>query len=411
MRHKSCNRRFAVALREGGASPRHGWAIGMRRVETVIIGGGIAGLACARRLHRHGRDFLLITDRLGGRMFAGDGASRNYGATYLTSDYRHVGRFVGRGRRLRFRDVYFFDGSRFRTIFSPENWRHRRALARLYARLIVFRGHLNRLRREAPYRCQADLLRRDRLLTDYVERPAMDFLQEEGLEELNRLYTESIVASTLFVGTKRINAFYYLATLMPILLPTYIADFRGTLASLMRGWRDRHCCDRVVALEPRGAGFVVRTQRDELQAAHAVVATPCHNTRCFCPALDCAAEDGVQEIGCQVLHVVGRRRAEFKPHKVVFLPQQAPAHVLVPLGDDCDLLFAKTPNADLAAYYDEYRVEARVDWKTAIVLSGRRWRCLSPRPNLHTIGDHNICGLEDSYLTGLYAANQVIGSR
>ena len=34
-------------------------------VETVIIGGGISGLAAARNLHDGRRDFVVLTDRLG----------------------------------------------------------------------------------------------------------------------------------------------------------------------------------------------------------------------------------------------------------------------------------------------------------------------------------------------------------
>jgi phytoene dehydrogenase-like protein len=84
----------------------------MPTLETIIIGGGISGLACARRLHEAGREFLLITDRLGGRMFADELPMRNFGAAYVTRDYRHVLPFVGVGPRLRRRDAYFRDGDR-----------------------------------------------------------------------------------------------------------------------------------------------------------------------------------------------------------------------------------------------------------------------------------------------------------
>ena len=38
------------------------------KAETIIIGGGISGLACARHLHDANIPFVLIADRLGGRL-------------------------------------------------------------------------------------------------------------------------------------------------------------------------------------------------------------------------------------------------------------------------------------------------------------------------------------------------------
>ncbi len=55
-------------------------------IETVIIGGGISGLACARTLHAAGRPFVLVTDRLGGRMHHSEDGTMNFGAVYITAD-------------------------------------------------------------------------------------------------------------------------------------------------------------------------------------------------------------------------------------------------------------------------------------------------------------------------------------
>ena len=76
-----------------------------RRHETVIIGGGIAGLACARRLHDDRRPFLVITEDVGGRIRTSADGAVNLGAYYVRSDYSHVNRFADRGRRIKRRHI------------------------------------------------------------------------------------------------------------------------------------------------------------------------------------------------------------------------------------------------------------------------------------------------------------------
>jgi predicted NAD/FAD-dependent oxidoreductase len=70
------------------------------RYETVIVGGGIAGLACARQLYDGGRSFLLVTEDVGGRIRTSADGTVNLGAYYVRGDYDHVNQFVDRGRGL-----------------------------------------------------------------------------------------------------------------------------------------------------------------------------------------------------------------------------------------------------------------------------------------------------------------------
>lgn len=378
-------------------------------IETIIIGGGISGLSCARRLCDSGRDFLLLTDRLGGRMLAADYPGANLGASYITSDYKYVGRYVARGPRIRLRDVYFDDGGQFLTIWNPRNLRRLKALARLYFQLIVFRRHLNRLRAASPFVCQAQLRARDPLLTRCTEEPATEFIRTNGLEEIDEIFTNPIIHSTVFVPTTAVNTFYYLAALMPILLPTFLGDFRQTQAKLIADYESRILHAHVLRLEEDGDGYRVIVADGEFQARHVVISTPCHNLRAICPSLDQAHQQGVREIPMWTLHVQGRRRPGFQPGKIVFLRPGQPATILLPLpAAGCELLFSHTGQPDLSPFYESYEVVRRAAWNPAIILSGGIWRPLAPRPNLFTIGDYNICGLEDSFLTGLFAANRIL---
>ncbi|MFH2009473.1 MAG: NAD(P)-binding protein [bacterium] len=378
----------------------------IRRVDTLIVGGGISGLACGRALAQAGHDFLLVTDRAGGRMYTSD-TGLPFGAAYITSDYRHVLPLADHGKRISKKDVYTWDGSRFITMLSPRNvWRLGK-LATLYRLLTSFRRRLNELRRRAPFECQAALMEADPLLRRYVEQPATDFVREHHLEEVTEVYSAPLFHSTLFVPWQEANAFYYLANLFPILVSTYPLDLRRAAERLTDGWNDRVLLQKITAVEELdGEGFIAHAGERRWQAKNLVLAIPDRNARSLLEVPSFA-----RDVPYATLHVRGRRRRQFVTGGIVFLRSEHPARVLWPQANGDDIVFSATTDPDLSAYYEGYELTGAVYWKTAVQLSSDRWRPLEPRPHLFTIGDHNIVGLEDCYLTGLYAANRILGRR
>lgn len=377
----------------------------MRHVDTVIVGGGVSGLACARRLHQQGYDFQLVTDRLGGRLYASaDGV--NFGAAYVTRDYHHICQFVTLGPAIPIRDQYFFDGSRYVTLFDLRNLGRAVGLLRLYRQIIRTRRALNRLRLQAPYRCQKELMEADPDLPELTSRPAADMVRDLGIEELNETYCGPLLYCTVYAQWQEVNVFYYCAVLFPGLVATYYFDPRGAIDRLTEGFSDRIVKQKATAIEEFDGGGAFRVEHGdgELSCRNLVLAIPNRNAEGLFPV-----PGNARDLPYGALHIRGTRRPIYRPGKTIFPRADHPVRCLWPQLNGVDIAFCATQDPDLSEYYEQYEIIDHVMWKTAVQLSGAEWRPLQPRPNLFTIGDHNVIGLEDSYLTGLFAANRILG--
>jgi thioredoxin reductase len=58
--------------------------------ETIIIGGGAAGMYCAIKLQEANRPYMLITDRMGGRIMDRKDLNTNFGAVFFFGTYTHM---------------------------------------------------------------------------------------------------------------------------------------------------------------------------------------------------------------------------------------------------------------------------------------------------------------------------------
>lgn len=375
-------------------------------VETLIIGGGISGLGCARRLCDAGAPFGLLTDRLGGRMYHSPDGRMNFGACYINADYRHIRRYVRRGLRFRLADAWCQTNGTPHTLLEWRNLRFVPGLLRLARRLHELRQVFRAFRRAAEKIAPCDLLPRFPLLQRYIRQPAGELIQELRLGQLHDDYLKPAFMSTCFVDPVQANALFYLGVNFPLVVPTWVGDFTHTYEQLTRGFRDRIVLDRVMGLTEQESGrWEVRTAAGRNYLARRVVlAVPYHNAREIYPV-----PQPPLATPATVLHVRGRRRPLFRGKRfVLFHPEQTGLALIWKQTAGHDLLYALRPTPDLSEAYEEVAVLQAVTWRTAIVLSGADWAPMRLRPTLFQVGDYNVCGLEDSFITGLCAANQIL---
>jgi len=113
--------------------------------DTIILGAGIAGLACARHLQKNDKDFLLISRDIGGRILTSKDGTVNYGAFFVCSDYEYVLPFVKIESRIKLGDFCFHDTDERYVLYSPrllaylyQFYQIRRLLFRFRDRLHIF---------------------------------------------------------------------------------------------------------------------------------------------------------------------------------------------------------------------------------------------------------------------------------
>lgn len=373
-------------------------------VDTIIIGGGISGLAAGRALTDAGHNFLLITKEVGGRMLASKSMTVDYGASYITEDYQHVQKYVDRGDPLRLNDLYFFYDGELRNVFDYRTITHAPAFLKLYARVHDFTRRMRQFRERSLVMSQKDALATDPILSGYVKQPALDFVAELGLGDLHQDIFEPILHSTVFVPAKRVTAFYYLGVLAPLVRKTFAADYRHAVSRLTRGWRDRIIRAEVQKLTPlKGGGFGVQTPHGRHEAAHVILALPHLAAERLYPV-----PHPDQNVSMYTLHVVGRREEPYRDKKVVFFrPAGHEITILWRQPTGSDVIFSMVPNPDLDKYYETYRIVRTIHWPSALTLT-THWADQQLEPNLYLASDYNVCGLEDSFITGLYAARQIL---
>lgn len=369
---------------------------------VVIIGGGVAGLGCAQTLQAAEIPFKLITKELGGRIIESTSQAVNYGAYYVTADYQHILPLITRGRRISILNFEFHHPGEAYSLLGLRAIRYLPQLLRLRQHLHIFRKHLRQFRQDALDEEQSVLLQRNPYLWKLVNQTATDFVHQHHLTELFRDYIAEALYSTDFISLSEGQAFEMLWLTQPLITATY--EYRFDAAVVTQLFQRSIILDEVTALSPTTHGYSISTARHGTETVrHVVLAVPT-------PVMQTLLHttEGKGPVTTYMYHLQGTVRPAYAKSRYQVFDDNNLLVIIAAQSDGSYLVYTKAPRNDFSELFLDYQIITKRVWDPAFNVIGPALTKQNRGNNLYVAGEHNICTLEDSYISGVYAARQII---
>jgi len=372
--------------------------------DTIIIGAGISGLACAKKLSKNGEDFLVLSKDIGGRILTSEDESANYGAFFVCSDYNNVLKYVTLKSRIRLRDFCFHENLSTYVLFEPKLIKYLYQFIKVDRILYKFRKKLSLLRKKSTVISQKKAIENDEFLYDLYMQDALDFIKEHKIESGTDKYLSKALYSTTFSTVSEMNAFSFLQFLIPLITPIY--RFKFEKEKMIESFKDEIQIGEVTDVKLKEGKYKVKIDNKILFSKNIVLATEISWSKDFA---------GISKLNKAVdtnmLHVKGTPKKIISRKKYQLFSPPSNIQAVADLEDGSYLLYYKNKKPLLQDYFKNPKIVGQKQWNPAGTINGHHLIECNRGNNMYLIGDYNIAGLEEAYSTGLYSANQIIKSK
>jgi len=369
--------------------------------DTIIVGAGISGLACAKRLHEHGKDFLILSKDIGGRILTSNDGSVNYGAFFACSDYHHVLQYVKLRSRIKLSDFCFHDNNKWFVLYEPKLLLYLFQFMKVLKLLYNFRRALRKLRKASETISQKRAIENDDFLHGLYMKDATDFIMEHHLQKGTDTYLSKALYSTTFSKVTEMNAFSYLQFLLPLITPIYTFTFEKE--RMIAPFQDQIALGSVTDVRYKNGYYKIKFNDQRFSSKNIVFATDIRLSQRFA-----GVKETNKPISTNMLHIKGKPKDIVARKKYHLFSPIGDVQAIADLQDGTYLLYYKQKRPKLEEYFFNPQVLASHFWDFAGTINGHTLIETNRGNNMYLIGDYNVAGLEESYITGLYCANQII---
>ena len=374
-------------------------------LKTLIIGGGISGIAAARTLAEGGdMNFLVLTKDIGGRIIMSEDGETNYGAFYVRKDYKHIFPYIETKRKLHFwtRIQLFYDGAPHK--YSLEMFKHLIPLFRYYLLARKFKRHYLAVQKATEFMPQKEACEADPFIYELYNTSATDLVKKLRLEYWAKHFLYAPVRATTFLNIRDIHAFALLTTSLPWITPTYeLGKFHWD--RLIEPFKKNIVTTTVTNIKRHKDSWCIGSEDGSTYTCdNLVLALPIDVVQRLYPQ-DIRHNPPVSVF---MTHLRGTIRAKYKKGTITFLSPEDDDIVFVHEPNKTILFYSRNENADLAKYFTDFSIIKKMHWNPAFFLGSN----LIPSDyanNLTIIGDNNACLMEACYIQGKYAAHKILG--
>lgn len=371
-------------------------------IETIIIGAGIAGLGCARQLSQNQRNFLVISEDIGGRIMTSADGRANYGAYFVLKNYHHILPLVKKGKKLHPFFVEFHDKKKHYYHLAKIS-RHPVQVMRLLFLLHKFKKRYEHFKKMCETKSQKSLIEKDAQFKKLYSQPATDFIKEKKIAAIaNKFLSEGVYLCT-FLPLSQVSAFDFMRLCLCLITPAY--EFTFLQDKTTEHFKDKIVLDSVTKIK-KDKEYEVYTKSGKLyKARNLVVAVP--------PTIaqQLLKIKKIKEgSNASVFHVAGILKESWKGGQFELFDSRSPVIFIRKQSDGSFIFYSKVANPHLEDYFLHPKIIFKKQWQPAFNISGNTLLDCEQGEHLYLIGDYNIIGLEDSYITGVCAANKIFSS-
>jgi hypothetical protein len=286
-------------------------------------------------------------------------------------------------------------------LFEPRLIKYASQFIKTLRLLYKFRKAFRRLRITCETISQKKAIEEDLFLYDLYMQNATDLIKKKNIESGTNRYLSKGLYSTTFSSIQDMNAFSFLEFIIPLITPIY--RFRFQMDKMIQPFKENIMIDHVNDILYKNGHYKIKIDNDFIQSKNIVLATQIDWSKRFA-----GVEKTNLPVNTHMLHVRGSPRDFISRKGYQLFGPPSNVQAIANLKDGTYLFYYKNKQPLLNQFFNNPQILAKRDWNPAGTINGHTLIESNRGNNMFLIGDFNIAGLEEAYITGIYAANKII---